>query len=214
MKVRMLRRMIALLMTLLLLCSSAMAEAPFLQHADGWSLAGTPLEVQLSADVISCMPYDDDRLAMLKQVTDVLSLRLQTGENEGSVTVLVGAEDVLTLAYRGQAAQISCIPELNFAAQEDPMGALLGGSTEVSVLPYGLRMDSETLLDDGWILLENLAEPLVPYGNRKSVTTTARALQPPSPIWARPAPVPITPSPARMWRCSRKCCWKIVPRVG
>ena len=171
MNVRMLRRMTALLMTLLLLCSAAVAEVPFLRYADGWSLDGTPLEVLLSADVLSCMPYDEDRLAMLTQVTDMLSLRLTTGENEGSVTVLVGEEEAITLAYHGQEAQISCIPEMSFAAQVDPMGALLGGTTEIS-LPYGLRADSETLLDDGWILLENLTEPLEPYGNRKSVKTT------------------------------------------
>ena len=108
---------------------------------------------------------------MLKQVTDVLSMRLRTGEDAGSVTILVGGTEAVTMAYRGQDAQLSTIPEMTFTAQEDAMGLLLGGSTGFTV-PYGLRLDAESLLDDGWTLLLALEEPLAPYGNRKSVKTT------------------------------------------
>lgn len=164
------KRMLTLFLMLMLLCTSALAEAPFLIHAEGWTLAETPLEVRLSADVISCMPYDDDRLAMLKQVTDKLSLRLRANGDGGSVTVYAGQSEAITLAYQGNAVQLSCIPELAFTAQSDPMGKLLGGSTEVAA-PYGLRTDAETLLDDGWILLDGLGTALESYGKRKSVKT-------------------------------------------
>jgi len=168
---RVFRRLIAALLTVLMLCSTAVAEAPFLQHADGWTLAETPVEVVLSADVISCMPYDDDRLAMLKQVTDKLSLRLRTGADEGCVTVYAGQSEAITLAYRGNAVQLSCIPEMAFTAQNDPMGMILGGSTGVNA-PYGLSEEGESLLDDGWVLLTSLGPALESYGNRKNVKTS------------------------------------------
>ncbi|MBQ2954811.1 MAG: hypothetical protein IJE07_14870 [Clostridia bacterium] len=168
---RWIRRGLALCLTMLLLLGSALAEVPFLQHTSGWTLEDTPLEALLSADVISCMPYDDDRLAMLRQVTDVLSMRLRTGMDEGSVTIFVGNTEAVTLAYLEDAVQLSCITELAFTSQDDPVDMLLGASTEVST-PYGLRADAETLLDDGWTLLLALEEPLEGYGKRKNVKTT------------------------------------------
>lgn len=167
---RYIRRGIALILSMLLILSTAAAEIPFLQHAAGWTLEGVPLEVILSANVISLMPYDEDRLAMLKPVTDALSLRIRTGENEGSVTILVGRSEALTMAYRENQTQLSCIPELAFTSQEDPMGMLLGGSTAATA-PYGLRDDGESLLDDGWELLVASEQFLEPYGVRKNVKT-------------------------------------------
>lgn len=167
---RYIRRGMAICLALLLMLGSAMAEVPFLRHTQGWTLEGVPLEVLLRADVLSLMPYDEERLAMLTPVTDSLALRLRTGEDEGSVTILVGQTEALTMVNRGNGVQLSCIPEMTFTAQNDPMGVLLGGSTVVEA-PYGLRTDSETLLDDGWVLLLALEEPLAPYGNRKSVKT-------------------------------------------
>ena len=40
---RMIRQMAALLLTVLLLGTTALAEMPFLRYAEGWSLAETPL---------------------------------------------------------------------------------------------------------------------------------------------------------------------------
>ena len=168
---RLIRRGIALCLLLSLLLTSALAEAPFLQHTAGWTLEGVPLEVELRADVESLIPYDEERLAMLTQVTDVLSMRLRTGTDEGSVTIRVGQTEALTMAYLEDAVQLSCIPEMAFTTQSgDPMGMLLGASTAVE-MPYGLRADAETLLDDGWTLLMALEEPLAPYGKVKNVKT-------------------------------------------
>ena len=167
---RSIRRLTALLLTVLMLFTAAVAEAPFLQHSEGWTLDETPLEVRLSARVAAHMPFDDDRLAMLTSVLDKLSLRVTTGQDEGSVTVYTGSTEALTMAYLDDAAQLSCIPETAFRAAEDPMGLLLGGSTAVSA-PYGLRRDAESLLDDGWTLLNALLPEIESYGKRKSVKT-------------------------------------------
>lgn len=167
---RMIRNLAALCLALMMLCAPALAEAPFLMHASGWSLEGTPLEVTLSADVTSHMPYDEDRLAMLQAVTNNLSLRLTTGVDEGSVTILVGASEALTLAYLDDAVQISTIPEMSFTTSGDPLEALLGAGTGEMTL-YGLRGDAETLLDDGWTLLAALGPALEKYADRRSVKT-------------------------------------------
>ena len=167
---RYIRRGIAFLLLLALLFTTALAEAPFLRHSDGWTLEGVPLEAVLTADVTSLMPYDEDRLAMLTPVTDVLSLHLRAGEEQGSVTILVGRTEALTLSYQGDEAQLSCIPEMSFRSQEDVVDKLLGGSTEVTA-PYGLRADAETLLDDGWVLLESTLTSFEGWGKRKSVKT-------------------------------------------
>ena len=171
---RLIRKGLALFLSLLMLLTAipASAEAPFLQHADEWLplLSAMPVEAVITADVISCMPYDEDRVAMLRQVTDELTMRLRVAGEEGSVTILVGATEALTMSTRGNEAQLSCLPEMTFTASDDPMGRLLGDSTEVSA-PFGLSAEAETLLEDGWTLLLALEEPLAPYGNRKNVKT-------------------------------------------
>lgn len=167
---RMLRRIAALCLAMLLLSSAALAEAPFLRHADGWTLEATPLEVQLSADITTHMPYDDDRLAMLQAVTNNLSLRLTTGQDTGSVTICVGNSDALTLAYQQDAVQLTSLPGVAFTSQDDPMGKLLGASaSELSI--YGVTGEAETLLDDGWVLLNAISPALDAYADRRSVKT-------------------------------------------
>lgn len=167
---RSIRQIAALLLTAVMLCSAAVAEAPFLQHAAGWTLADTPLTASLSASVTTHMPYDDDRLAMLTPLLQNMSLRLTTGQDAGSVTIRVGSSDALTMAYFGNEVQLSSIPELTFCASADPMGKLLGGSTEIAA-PFGMRNDAETLLDNGWTLMNALLPEIEAYGNRKNVKT-------------------------------------------
>lgn len=168
---RRLFRLTALCLAFVLMCAPALAGAPFLRHAEGWSMEGVPLEATLSADVTTHMPYDDDRMAMLQPVINNLSLRLSAGEDGGSVTILVGQSEALTLSYRGNAAQVSSIPETAFTSAGDPVSRLLGSApTEMSM--YGLRSDAETLLDDGWVLLDALTPALEEYGKRKSVKTS------------------------------------------
>lgn len=167
---RKLTRVFAWLLALLMLCTAAAAEAPFLRHADDWELDGIPMEATLSAEVISLLPYDETRSAMLSDVIDNISLRLVTGENEGSVTIRVGMTEAIRMAYQGNSVQLSCVPEFYFTASEDPMGTLLGETTTGFDI-YGLRGDAESLLDDGWVLLNSLLPKLENYGNRKNVKT-------------------------------------------
>lgn len=165
------RRIAGLCLMLLVLVTTAAAEVDFLHHADGWSLESTPVEVMLSAEVMTHMPYDDDRLAMLTQIIDELRLKLVTGQDEGGVTVYVGNSAALTLAYLDSAVQLSCLPQYGFTASEDPIGKLLG-TTSSDMSLYGLSDDKEALLDDGWVLLNAIPSAFNDYADRRNVKTS------------------------------------------
>ncbi len=168
------KRLLALgLMLMILMTSAAFADVPFLVHSQGWNLDGVPMEVLLKADVEAHLPFDADRLAMLTPITDMLSLRLVTGENEGSVTVAIADQDALFLQYRGNEMQLSCMPHVTYMAQNDPLGALLGdemvsggGYEALHLSPRG-----ESLLDDGKALLAAIPAAFEEQG-RKTKTDT------------------------------------------
>ncbi len=169
---RWLRRATAVCAALLLLWTTALAENTFFQHAAGWELESMPLQLDASAEVLTHMPFDDVRAEMLKRVLDNLSLRMLLGEDEGSVTVRVGTQDVLTLAYMGQDAQLSCLPDTTYtAASADPLDLLLGASTAVDGI-FGLNGTEESWLTDGWTLLNGAVDAFEYYGKKKSVKTT------------------------------------------
>lgn len=167
------KRMTALCLALLILMmTAASAEVPFLVHTQGWE-GSAPVEATLSAKVTKHSPFDDDRLAMLTPITDALSLHLVTGEDAGSVGILLDGEELLTLTYRGNEAQISCVPDTTYQAVDDPLTALLGADTSVDDLyaPLGLNRDGETLITDGRVLLlEGIPVSLADYGTRTAST--------------------------------------------
>ena len=167
---RFMRRVMALLMTLVLLCPAAVAEVSFLQHAADWALEDMPLEIQLSADVQAHTPYDETRLAMLQGVLKPLKLRLLTQGDDSAVTVIVGATEAVELRQCGTSLQASCMPGVVYSAAEDPMGLLLGSNTEeFSVL--GMRGEAETLLQDGLVLLKALMAEMEDAADRRKVKT-------------------------------------------
>ena len=158
---------------LILMMTTVQAENALLVHSAGWDLMHTPVEVLIKADVNTHMPFDDDRLAMLTPITDMLSLRLIAGENEGLVTIAIDQYDVLTLQYRGNEAQLSSMPDTTYAAETDPMGLLLGADISVSggYEALGLARESETLVKDGAELLKKLPEHIQNFGKRSKNTT-------------------------------------------
>lgn len=167
-------RLTALCLALLyIMMPPALAKTPFLRHAAQWDLNDTPVDVLLTADVTAHMPYDDDRLAMLTPLTDLMSLRLITWDDAGSVTIAIAGEDVLTLLTKDGDVQFSCIPDVTFTSGEfSSMDALLGEAvTETGLDFFGLRGDAETLLDDGEALLSGVPEAFAQYGKRTNGKT-------------------------------------------
>jgi len=171
---RITRRMTAFCLSLLILImNAAQAEASFLVFSNGWHLEDTPVEVLLKADVGTHMPFDDERLAMLTPITDMLSLRLMAGKDQGSVTIAIAEQEVLSLQYKDQAVQLSSLPEITFTADQDPLSLLLGSdvSVEDGYAALGLNRDGEALLTDGRTLLELLPSVLEKYGKRTKSDT-------------------------------------------
>ncbi len=171
---RCVKRLLALcLMLMILMTSAAMAEAPFLVHCQGWNLDNVPVEALLKAKVNDHLPFDKDRLAMLTPITDMLSLRLVTGEDQGRVTVAIEEEEALSLQYRGNEVQLSCMPHVTYTAQTDPLGALLGGKMVSGGGYEALKLspDGESLLTDGKVLLAAIPSAFEENGKRTKTDT-------------------------------------------
>ena len=168
------KRLFAVCLALLMLMmASASAEIPFLVHSQGWQMENTPVEVVLKAAVEAHQPFDKDRVAMLIPVTDLLSLRLVAGEDEGSVAISIADEEALALQYRGNEVQLSCMPGITYAAQSDPMAALLGGEA-ASISGYeALKLSpaGESLLQDGKVLLAQIPAAFEANGKKAKVET-------------------------------------------
>lgn len=154
---------------LILMMSGALADAPFLMHSNGWNLDGTPLDVVLKADVTTHMPFDDDRLAMLIPLLDIMSLRVVQGEDEGLVTIGIAGQDALTLQYRGTSAQLSSTPEVTYTAEGDPIAVLLGEGVSFPGMYEALELspDGESLLQDGRALMEQIPQVFEANGKKK-----------------------------------------------
>ncbi len=170
---RIVKRLLAAAFSLLvLMMTAAQAEVTFLAHSDGWNLDETAVEVRLKADVDTHMPFDEERLAMLTPITDLLSLRLVTGQDEGLVTIAMDETNLLTLQRRGNSVQLSCLPEVTYTAQEDPMSLLLGAdvSIEGGYEALGLSREGETLITDGRAMLENIPNSFTDYGKKSKST--------------------------------------------
>ncbi len=145
-----------------------------MHHATGWDLSQTPVEVTLTANVMTHMPFDEDRLAMLQEVLSPLSLSLYAAQEESGLAVRMNGAALLTLAQKGNQVQLSCMPGVTYTAQDgSAMAWLLGGDIETPDLS-AVDGSYEKWLDDGWAVLTGILEPFESYGKRKSVKTTVK----------------------------------------
>lgn len=156
------------LLLFLVMMNAAQAELPFFVFSEGWNWDQVPVEVVLKADVDTHMPFDADRLALLTPITDMLSLRLVTGVDQGSVTIAFAQQDVLSLQYKGHEAQLSSMPDTTYVSAGDPMSDLLGSEVTVEGGYEALGLDprGESLLMDGRTLLAQIPSAFEEYGKR------------------------------------------------
>lgn len=170
-----LMRMVSFCLSLMLLMMpTALADGTFLMHSNGWSLDGTAVDVLLKADVNTHMPYDADRLAMLTPVTDLLTMHLVTGDDEGMVSIAAEEVELLRLQYCGNQIQLSSMPGITYVAAEDPIGTLLDADVSFSGVyeELGLARDSESLLRDGRTLMEKIPSAFEQNGKKSKNTTS------------------------------------------
>ena len=170
-----LKRLLAASISLLiLLLNGAQAEVNFLVHSNGWMLDNTPVQMHLKADVGTHMPYDADRLTMLTPITDLLSLKIVTGEDSGSVSIAISGNEALSLQYLDNAVQISSMPDFTYTADGDPLSVLLGTdvSREGGYEALGLAPEGESLLADGRELLGYFPDIFEENGKKTSASTS------------------------------------------
>lgn len=177
-----------LLALCLCLClpSAALAEVTFIPQLENWNLDTLPIEVTLSADVTTHMPFDDTRTAQLNALLSHLSLRLNFQQLDqeawSRVAVLVDGQEALSVAQRqmpdATLLQLSSITDRAFsyaAGQEVPsvLTELLGSdSTEVDL--YGLDGTEAEWIEDGYTLLRTIGAALEEYKSETSVKTTIK----------------------------------------
>lgn len=161
------------LAALILMMTAAQAEGPFLVHSNGWNLEDVPVDLTLTAAVSTHMPFDDERLASLTPITDMLSLRLETGADEGKVTIGIGGADALSLQYKGNAVQLSSLPGTVYTAEEHPLELLLGTNAAVGGLYEALHLSpkGESLITDGLALLAAFPDSFDNIGKKSQNTT-------------------------------------------
>lgn len=169
----MIKRLIAFcLILLILMTNAALGDVPFLVHSNGWTWNTVPVDVLLKADVDTHMPFDEDRLAMLTPITDMLSMHLITGENEGKVTISAMEDELLTLQYKDNSVQLSSMPGVTYTSKDDPVSTLLGQDVSADGLYelLGLARQGETLITDGRDLVAKLPAALEGKGKKSKAT--------------------------------------------
>lgn len=167
------RKLLALLLVLLMLFSAASADSQLLRYASDVDLAETPLAVTLSIQLTEHSPFDETRTTMLNQVLSQLALCIYAGDDQSSVAITMGSENLLTLSQNGSEAQISCMPGMTYTASGNDVLSLLLGS-DISADTAAIDGTYEQWLIDGWTLSTSLLEPLADYGKRKSTKTTIK----------------------------------------
>lgn len=159
------------LVLLLCLClaGSAAAEPVLIPQIFQWE-ANRPVDVTLSVQVRTHMPFDDTRCGQLNGLVKHLSLHLQAGGSVSRAALLVDGQETLWIAQcetdSGYQTQASWTDE-TFACD---MNTLLGST--------GMALDADdqsmTWLDDGLSLLEGMAAVLEPYKKEASVKTSIK----------------------------------------
>lgn len=172
-----------LVMLLLCLCmtSGAMAEIVFLPQIADWNLT-LPLEVTLTADVTTHMPFDDDRCAQLNALLKHLSLRLNTSPEENGMWSRVGVrvdekEALYLIQHEGEdsaSLQFSFQPDTVYTAQSDGLNGLLGAFTDISI--YGLDGGEQAWLEDGYAMLNAIDASLESYKKEAAIKTAIKSM--------------------------------------
>lgn len=165
------KRILCLVLLCCLWAGSAAAEVQLVPQLSQWDET-MPVDVLLSVDVRSHMPFDDARCGQLNALLSHLSLYMQTGSGVSRVALLVDGQEALWIAQRdgerGAETQVSWA-EGTFAGD---MGTLLGGTEEAISLDFS----HATWLDEGVTFLEQLAESLDAYKKETSVKTTINGM--------------------------------------
>lgn len=153
----------------LCLMGCAAAEPRLLPQLDQWN-ENSPVDVVLSTDVRTHMPFDDTRCAQLNGLLKHLSLHLQTGGGVSRTALLVDGREALWLVECETESGPQTQTSWTDVAYACDMNALLGG-TGVSL---AWENQYQTWLEDGVSLVERMVTALEPYKKEASVKTSIK----------------------------------------
>jgi len=176
---RFLFRLLALALCLMM-AGSALAEVHFIPTVTDWDLQSMPLEINVSAQVATHMPFSDERIKQLTAITDRLSLRLNWqplgSEIHSRAALMLDGEEMISFAQQQTEdetmLQLSVLPDTTYAAASAPLDVLLGQSSQATNL-WGLTGTEHEWLEQGYELLMNLEEALKPYLSAEKQVKTA-----------------------------------------
>lgn len=163
------RKLISLLLAALMLFGSASAEALFIPETE-WQWDAVPLEITLSADVQTHMPFDENRTAQLNNLLKHISLRLyiqQSGDEAWSSVELLtdgaqAAEIRLRQTGNETEAQFSVMRDSSFRWTKESgvsLPELLGGDKTAYTVP---EIDPD-LPADALALFESMVQSMPEY---------------------------------------------------
>ena len=176
---RFLSRLLTVLLCLIM-AGSAAAEVHFIPTAGEWDLESMPIEVNVSAAVLTHMPFSDERVKQLTAITDRLALRLHwqplAGEIQSRAALLLDGEELISFAQQQTEnetmLQLSALPDKTYSAASAPLDVLLGQSSQATEL-WGLTGTEHEWLEQGYELLMNLETALEPYLDAEKSVKTA-----------------------------------------
>ena len=180
---RKIRRFLAAMLALLLLISSALAEASLVPHIDDWRLDTSPVQVTMSVQVNSLAEFDETRVAqlngLLKHLTVTVKYQETQQEQWGRVGIAVDGSEALALTINERdglaQAQLSCIGDTTYtsASGDDVAVWLLGEevSDEAACEP-GIEAIISPWLSDGYRMLDLLPNVLADFTAEKTVKTS------------------------------------------
>lgn len=176
------RLLVCLVAVLYLMLSVAGAEIQLVPQAEEWD-ASIPLEINLRADVITHMPFDDNRRDQLNGLLKHMALRINTtaadGEDIGRVALQVDGRDVAWMLQKENAAEtqlrLSWQPGVTYSADGDALESLTGGDApELSL--RGIDTSKQQWLEDGPALLAAMTQALDDYKKAESIKTTIKGM--------------------------------------
>lgn len=174
------RKALCWLLVCLCLVTGASAEIQLVPQAAQWDVS-LPMEITLSADVKTHMPFDENRCAQLNALLKHVSLRLNTSpDDEGDLSrlaVLVDGYKALQVLQKGEngaaQVQLSWLPEVTFTGGEDLLQVLLG-QEESTIGLCGFDGEETLWLDDGAEMMAAIGTSLEEFGKAASIKTAIK----------------------------------------
>lgn len=173
--------MVWLAVLCLVFSAAAGAEMELAPQVKEWD-AAKPMEITLRADVITHMPFDDNRRDQLNGILKHLALRLNITQTEnetlGRVGLMVDEREAAWIQQKESAGEtqlrFSWKPGETYASAGDAMESFSGDMPELSL--RGISTDKQQWLEDGPTMFAGMDAALQEYRKQESIKTNIKSM--------------------------------------